>query len=68
MIGRSTRRFRHRTSKSECDKVKLTNEHVDGPNWIVLVDVLVQAGGKKRSLSTLLTFNEPLHACLREQA
>ena len=68
MTGGPAPCFRHCTGKTERNKIKLVNVRIDGPDWIVLVDIIVQTGEKKRCLSAPLTFHKPLHACLRQQA
>jgi hypothetical protein len=65
MIGRSPRGTRLNAFETQLEQGQLIDEGIDKPDWIVLVDVIVEAFRKQSALTSIFTFNESLHTTSR---
>jgi hypothetical protein len=61
MVSRPTGRFGFSATEAELPQGQFVDERIDCPDWVVLGDVLVDAGGKQRTLGAVFAFNESLH-------
>ena len=55
-------------TKPELRKIKFIDEDINHPNWIVLVDPVLQAFGKQCRLPALHSIDKALHSIPRESA
>jgi hypothetical protein len=70
MIGRAACRLRDNPVEPQSGQIEVLDKNVDHPNWIVLTDALVEAGGKQDALAALLALDKPrsLQPMLQEPA
>src|SRR5262245_42345529 len=61
MVRRSSGRLGIDPDKPELRKIKFIDEDINHPNWIVLVDPVLQAFRKQRRLTAIYPINEALH-------
>src|SRR5262249_51374263 len=61
MIGRPAGGFGSNPIESHSGEVEFVNEDIDRPNWIVLIDPILQAFGKYRRLLAINSLNEAPH-------
>lgn len=66
MVRRPPRRLRLDPVEPELREIKLINEDIDHPSWIVLVDPVLQTFGEQCRLTAIHSINEALHPIPRE--
>ena len=61
MIAWPARRRRLDPGKAKSTQIKRIDEGINRPNWINLIDEVIEALGQQRRLPAVRTFNEALH-------
>src|ERR1700730_15274716 len=61
MIGRPAGGLGSNPFKAELAQIEFVHKQVNHPNWIILVDPVLQAFRKERALCAIRSLNEALH-------